>query len=211
MNIYNVIHGIVEEENLTMDDFKQLATYLLEKGVIAREDSLLEESLYDKYVRVQNVIEDYFAVIDVQVYHDERTSTIRLFAPASRTPDNINGEDVNRSLAMKLGSEESAYLLALAIIYDQKLREGNILDDASVEIDLDVFNTTLASNLGFTPTESKKDRKDALSTLRKLKAVQFTDGVFEDEDKPLIIRHHIKDLVLDNMISPYIEEYKDED
>ena len=52
MNIYNVIHGIVEEENLTMDDFKQLATYLLEKGVIAREDSLLEESLYDKYVRV---------------------------------------------------------------------------------------------------------------------------------------------------------------
>jgi len=112
---------------------------------------------------------------------------------------------------MKLGSEESAYLLALAIIYDQKLREGNILDDASVEIDLDVFNTTLASNLGFTPTESKKDRKDALSTLRKLKAVQFTDGVFEDEDKPLIIRHHIKDLVLDNMISPYIEEYKDED
>lgn len=211
MNIYNVVYGIVEEENLTMDDFKQLATYLLEKGVIAREDSSFEESLYDKYVRVQNVIEDYFAVIDVQVYHDERTGIVRLFAPASRTPDNINGEDVNRSLAMKLDSEESAYLLALAIIYDQKLREGNILDDASVEIDLDIFNTTLASNLGFSPTESKKDRKDALSTLKKLKAVQFTDGVFEDEDKPLIIRHHIKDLVLDNMILPYIEEYKDED
>jgi hypothetical protein len=55
-------------------------------------------------------------------------------------------------------------------------------------------------------TENKTERKNALATLKRLRAVDFTENVFESNDNILIIRKYIRDLVRENMIKPYIEE-----
>ena len=84
-------------------------------------------------------------------------------------------------MSMNLTSEESAYLLALAILYNQQFNEGDVQDDASVEVEHEEFNTALASYLSFSANENKSVRDEAFRTLRRLKVIKFAKNVFEDE------------------------------
>lgn len=186
--------------------FGNLISYLLEKGVIVREDSTIEKEMYDYFVDLKIYVEDYLSIVRIQVYHDEDNQSVRIFAPSSRTPDEVDGIDIGNNFTLKLTSDESAYLLALAIIYDQKIKAGKVLDDYLVEVEVEEFTTALISNLGYELTDNKTEMKNALKTLKKLKVVNFSDKVFEDSDNILIVRQYIKDLVRDNMIEPYIEE-----
>jgi len=212
MNIYNEFANALKEDKYGHDieTFADVTNYLLERGVIVRGDTELETKLYDYYATFNQHIESFFAIMRVQVYHNEEQQSIRIFAPASKTPYEVDGREVTNNFTYKLSSEESAYLLSLAIIYDQKLRSGTVMDDYSVEVEQEEFNTSLASNLGYVPTDNKTERKEALKTLKKLKVVDFSDNVFEDIDKVLIIRKHIKDLVRDSMISPYTKDENNE-
>jgi len=209
MYIFNLIANEVENIGLEIDDFSDVCNYLLEKGVIVREDTEYETKLYDIYIKTADLIESYFSIIRVQVYHDDKTFTVRLFSPMSKTPNNIYGDDIPNNFSYKLNSEETAYLISLAILYDQKIRTNMILDDTSVEVDLEEFTASLATNIGFTPTDNKNERKEALKSLKKFRVVHFSNNVFENADNPLIVRPQIKDLVLDSMIAPYIDQIED--
>lgn len=208
MNIYTVLHNALNDDpkGHDIEIFANVVNYLLEKGVIVREDSTKEKELYDYFADMEYYIEDFFAIMRIQVYHNPEQQNIRIFAPASKTPDEVNGVEVANNFSQKLSNEESAYLIALAIIYDQKLRAGKILDDYSVEAELEEFTITLSSNLGYIPTENKTERKTALMTLKRLRAVDFAENVFESNDNILIIRKYIRDLVRDSMLNAYVEK-----
>ncbi|WP_419771327.1 MAG: DUF4194 domain-containing protein [Candidatus Marinarcus sp.] len=208
MNIYNKFDDELKNnpKGHDIEIFSDVVNYLLERGVIIREDTTRETELYDYFVDFENHIEDFFAIMRVQVYHNSDQQNVRIFAPASKTPDEVNGVEVSNSFSQKLNNEESAYLIALAIIYDQKLRSNAILDDYSVEVEFEEFSIALSSSLGYIPTENKTERKNALTTLKRLRAVDFSENVFESSDNVLIIRKYIRDLVRDNMIDPYMED-----
>ena len=205
-NIYNEFVDLVNETGLNLEDFQEITSYLLENGVICREDSIKEEKFYDNFLRLESIIKDYLNLININVVHDEDLLSIRLYAPGSDFPDSFFDDDIKSNMSMSLTSEESAYLIALAILYNQKFNEGQIEDDASVEIELEEFNTALASYLSYAANENKSIRDEALRTLRKLKVIKFAKGVFESEDAPLIIRPYIKQVILPDMLKPFLEQ-----
>lgn len=205
INIYNSFIDLIEETGLNLEDFQAITSYLLENGVICREDTQKEEKYYDQFLRLESIIKDYLNLININVIHDEDLLSIRLYAPGSDFPDSFEDLDVKSNMSMSLTSEESAYLIALAILYNQKFNEGDVEDDASVQVELEEFNTALASYLSFTANENKSVRDDSLRTLRKLKVIKFAKGVFEDEDRPLIIRPYIKQVILPDMLKPFLE------
>ena len=139
------------------------------------------------------------------IHYDEDLLSIRIYAPGSDYPNSFEDIDTKSSMSMNLTSEESAYLIALAILYNQKFNEGEVEDDASVQVELEEFNTALASYLSFSANENKSIRDDSLRTLKKLKVIKFAKGVFEDEDRPLIIRPYIKQVILPDMLKPFLE------
>lgn len=207
-NIYNIFVDVINETGLDLEDFQAITSYLLENGVICREDSAREEKYYDQFLRLESIIKDYLNLININIVHDEDLLSIRLYAPGSDFPNSFVDSDIKSNMSMNLTSEESAYLIALAILYNQKFNEGDVEDDASVEVEHEEFNTALASYLSFSANENKSIRDDAFRTLRKLKVVKFAKGVFEDEDRPLIIRPYIKQIILPSMLNPFLEEHE---
>lgn len=210
INIYNEFVDLVDETGLSIDDFQSITSYLLENGVICREDTAKEEKYYDQFLRLESIIKDYLNLININVIHDEDLLSIRLYAPGSDYPDSFDDIDTKSNMSMNLTSEESAYLIALAILYNQKFNDGLVEDDASVEVELEEFNTALASYLAFSANENKSVRDEALRTLRKLKVIKFAKGVFDDEDRPLIIRPYIKQVILPDMLKPFLHEDEEE-
>ncbi|MFK2821837.1 DUF4194 domain-containing protein [Malaciobacter sp. WC5094] len=207
-SIYNEFVELINEAGLDLEDFQDITSYLLENGVICREDSQKEEKYYDNFLRLESIVKDYLNLININVVHDEDLLSIRLYAPGSDFPQSYLDDDIKSNMSMSLSSEESAYLIALAILYNQKFNEGQIEDDASVEVELEEFNTALASYLSYSANENKSIRDEALRTLRRLKVLNYAKGVFESEDAPLIIRPYIKQVILPDMLKPFLEETK---
>jgi len=207
-SIYNEFVELINEAGLDLEDFQDITSYLLENGVICREDSQKEEKYYDNFLRLESIVKDYLNLININVVHDEDLLSIRLYAPGSDFPQSYLDDDIKSNMSMSLSSEESAYLMALAILYNQKFNEGQIEDDASVEVELEEFNTALASYLSYSANENKSIRDEALRTLRRLKVLNYAKGVFESEDAPLIIRPYIKQVILPDMLKPFLEETK---
>lgn len=205
VNIYNEFVSSIQETGLDLEDFQNITTYLLENGIICREDSQKEEKYYDNFLRLESIIIDYLNLININVIHDEDLLSIRLYAPSSAYPNSFEVDDVKSSMSLSLTSEESAYLIALAILYDQKFNDGQVLDDACVEIELAEFNAALASYLSYSANENKSIRDDSLRTLKKLKVIKFSKGVFENEDTPLLVRPYIKQIILPDMLEPFLE------
>ena len=208
-NIYNAVVKNINEIGLDLEDFQAITSYLLENGVICREDSVKEENYYDQFIRLESIIKDYLNLININVVHDEDLLSIRLYSPGSDFPNSFEDDDIKSNMSMNLTSEESAYLLALAILYNQKFNEGDVKDDASVEVEHEEFNTALASYLSFSANENKSVRDEAFRTLRRLKVIKFAKNVFEDEDRPLIIRPYIKQIILPSMLNPFLEKAGD--
>lgn len=208
-NIYNAVVKNINEIGLDLEDFQAITSYLLENGVICREDSVKEEKYYDQFIRLESIIKDYLNLININVVHDEDLLSIRLYSPGSDFPNSFEDDDIKSNMSMNLTSEESAYLLALAILYNQKFNEGDVQDDASVEVEHEEFNTALALYLSFSANENKSVRDEAFRTLRRLKVIKFAKNVFEDEDRPLIIRPYIKQIILPSMLNPFLEKAGD--
>lgn len=203
VNLYNQVVELVECEGLDIEDFQMVTAYLLENGVICREDSEKEKHYYDYFVRLETIIIDYLNLININIVRDEDLESIRLYAPSSPTPQNFQADDVRSNMSMGFNSEESAYLIALALLYHEKLKQGEIENDATIEVDMVGFNIALAT-IGVTASENKTVREEAFKTLQRIRVVKFASGVLIDEDKPLIVRPYINQIVLPDMIQPFI-------
>lgn len=209
-NIYNEVFDIMQKRGLDIGDFEAVVSYLLSNGVINRDDSQREERLYDLFLRIEDIAKDYLALVGIKTLHDEDLQSIRIYAPSSETPeefDDTGDKNKNTNMSSKLNTEESAYLIALALYYDQKLREERINDaDMAIEISQEEFHVALATFVGYTPSPSKTIREEAFKTLKRLRAVTFGKDLFIDGDNPLIIRPHIVNLLPKDTLRAYIKE-----
>jgi len=209
-SIYNEVYDEMRSRGLDIGDFEQVLSYLLSAGVINREDSQKEERLYDLFLRMEDMAKDYLSLVGIKTMHDEDLQSIRLYAPNSETPDLCDDafeEHRNSNLSGKLNTEESAYLIALALYYDQKLREEKITDaEMVVELNQEEFAIALATFIGYTASPSRAIRDEALRTLKRLRVVTFGKELFTDGDNPLIIRPHIVNLLPKETLRAYIKE-----
>jgi len=82
----DVLKQRLEKENLGFDEFRELTIRLLSYGVLCRSESQTEQQLYDRYLRIADLVQDYLHIMDIRVFHDRRFEYLRLYPPGSETP-----------------------------------------------------------------------------------------------------------------------------
>src|SRR5690606_32623785 len=57
---------------VSADDFSDLMIRLLDRGVLCRDESKREAELYDRFLQVQPLVEDYLWVLRIRLLHETR-------------------------------------------------------------------------------------------------------------------------------------------
>lgn len=192
------------DENITFAAFQELLVRLLNYGVLCRNESQVEQQLYDRYLRTETLVEDYFAMIGARVHHDRRFEYIRLYPPGSRVPG-MEESDCNAfggSLRARLTQNEVALILVLRTQYDKALREGNLDEHGYVAESLESLIIALKNLLGRGLPEKAKDRRRLFQRLRQLRLIKYNqDEDLESGDAWLKIHPMIISFVDDDVLN----------
>ncbi|RKZ59686.1 MAG: hypothetical protein DRQ44_13440, partial [Gammaproteobacteria bacterium] len=82
----DIVEQQLEKENLSLSEFRELIIRLLNYSVLCRHESQVEQQLYDRYMRIPNLVKEYLAMTGIRIFHDTRFEYIRLYPPASQVP-----------------------------------------------------------------------------------------------------------------------------
>lgn len=196
------------------DEFSELLIRLLDYGVICRDESQIEEQLYDRYLQLQDLVEDYLLPLRVRIQHDKRFHFVRLFPPGAQVPGLPDDEHqpFNSGLRATLNQQEVATVLVLRAEYDKALREGQVDDQGSVMLALEALGIALKNLLGRTLPVKKTERDQLFRRLRQLRLIQTAQGFDPMQpDAWLKIRPSITSFVNDGVLQTLGESMPIED
>lgn len=165
----------LEREGLALDDFRELCLRLLNSGVLCRAESQIEQQLYDRYLRIEDLVNDYLQLMGVKVLHDRRFAYLRLYPPGSRLPgmEDSEEESFGGGLRARLRQDEVALLLVLRLQYDKALREGQLDDVGFVTESLESISIAMKNLLNRSLPDKLTDRKQVFNRLRQLRLIEF--------------------------------------
>jgi len=165
----------LEKVGVTLDEYRELCLRLLNYGVLCRDESQIEQQLYDRFVRVAELVEEYLGVVGIRLFHDRRFAYVRLYPPGSRVPGMEDAEEsaFSSGLRARLRQDEVALLVVLRLLYDKALREGQLDDNGHVTESLESIGIAMRNQLGRGLPEKLTDRKRVLERLRKLRLIQY--------------------------------------
>ena len=171
----DVLSQGLEKENLGLDEFRELIIRLLNYGVLCRGESQTEQQLYDRYLRIADLVQDYLHVMDITVFHDRRFEYLRLYPPGSRTPgmDDADTSVFAGSLRNRLSQSEVAMVLVLRLQYDKALREGQVDDKGYVSESIEALSIAMKNILARSLPEKLTERKQLFIHLRRLRLIEF--------------------------------------
>jgi hypothetical protein len=187
-----------------LDEFRELLIRLLNYGVLCRNESQVEQRLYDRYQRIPLLVQDSLELIGVRLHHDERFETIRLYPPGSRVPGMEDAEQQawSGSLRRRLSQAEVALLLVLRLQYDKALREGRVDENGFVAESLESLTIAMKNLLGRSLPEKLTDRRRLFKRLRQLRLIDFRQEEDLDSSEAwLRIHPMIVDFVNDEAIT----------
>lgn len=204
-----LIHFIdqkLQAQDLNLEDFRELVIRLLNYGMLVRDESQVEQVLYDRYLRIQDLVEEYLELTGVRVFHDPRFAYLRLYPPASRVPGMEDAEQqaYSGSLRSRFNQNEVALLLVLRLQYDQALREGKADGTGFVSEPVESIGIALKNTLGRSLPDKLTERKRLFQRMRQLRLIRFRQE--EDIENPEawlqihpMIVHFVSDEALDAM------------
>ncbi len=165
----------LEKQNLGLDEFRELVIRLLNYGVLCRDESQTEQQLYDRYLRIADLVQDYLAVMDIRVFHDSRFEYLRLYPPGSQVPgmDEAETSAFAGSLRQRLSQQEVAMVLVLRLQYDKALREGQVDDKGYVTESIEALGIAMKNILARSLPEKLTERKQLFTRLRRLRLIEF--------------------------------------
>ena len=199
----------LEKKSVAVDEFTELTIRLLDYGVICRDESLIEQKLYDRFVQCEEWIEEYLALIAIRVHHNRRFHFVRVFPPGAEVPglQDENQQAFNGGMRARLSQLEVAAVLVLRIEYAKQLREGRVDEHGCVLVSLEAltiaFNNLLKRNLPDNVTE----RRALFRRLRQLRLVHYQQE--DDLDSPegwLRIRPAITSFVTDEARNAIVDQ-----
>ncbi len=169
------LHEVLQRHNVSVDEFRELLIRLLNYGVLCRGESQTEQHLYDRYLRVAPVIEDYLGLMDVRVLHDRRFEYVRLYPPGSQVPGMEEAEETafSGSLRSRLTQQEVALVLVLRMQYDKALREGQVDENGYVTESLESLAIATKNLLGRSLPEKLTERKRLFQRVRQLRLIEY--------------------------------------
>lgn len=192
------LEGHLQKSGVTLDEYRELCLRLLNYGVLCRDESQVEQQLYDRYVRTADLVDEYLEVVGIRVLHDRRFAYVRLYPPGASLPgmEDAHDQAFTGGLRARLRQDEVILLLALRQLYDKALREGQVDEEGFVTESMEAIGIAMRNNLGRSLPEKITDRKRAFERLKKLRLVRYgQDHNFESNEAGLKIHPMIVDFV----------------
>ncbi len=175
-NIFSAdLEARLDKHNLSFDDWRELIQRLLDYGVLCRDDSQVEAELYDRFIRIHEVVNDYLALMGVRFQHDTQFNFVRIIPPGARMPgmDDESDEPFNGGFRQRLNQHEIALILVLRAEYDKSLREGVIDETGCATLSLESVAVAMKSLLHRSLPENIGERRQAFKRLRQLRLINY--------------------------------------
>ena len=209
----NNLEIALEKEGVHLREFSELMIRLMDYGVICRDESQVEQTLYDRYLRVENVVAEYLSVMGIRIQHDKRFQFVRLYPPGAQVPGMEDDHDLpfNGGFRVRLSQNEVALVLVLRSQYDKALREGQVDEQGCVLVSLESLSIALKNLLGRSLPEQLTERKNLFRRLRQLRLIQLAnEDALESSEFWLKIRPMIMSYVSDDVLSALLAEDEEE-
>jgi len=194
----------LEKKNYSLEEFSELLIRLLDYGVLCRDESQVEEQLYDRFLQLKNLVEDYLIMIGIRLQHDERFHFVRIYPPGSQVPglpDEVD-QPFNSGFRQRLSQQDISVILVLRAEYDKSLREGQMDENGCVMISMEALSIGMRNLLNRTLPETLTERNRLLSRLKQLRLIHFKmDDEEDQEDCWLRIRPTITSFVSEEALS----------
>jgi len=194
------------KHNLRLSDWRELLQRLLDYGVLCRDDSQIEAQLYDRFERIESLVDEYLALIGLRFHHDTRFQFVRLIPPGARVPgvEDETDQPFNGGYRTRLTQAEIALVLVLRAEYDKAVREGLIDEQGCTTLSLEAVALASKNLLQRNLPENLVERRQLFRRLRQLRLIHYAqEADLEQADSWIKVRPLIVNLVnndwLDNL------------
>lgn len=208
-----MIDAFLEEQlttsGLSRTEFSEVLVRLLDYGVISRDESQIEASLYDRYQLCADLVEDYLAVIGVRIQHDRQFAFVRIFPPGAEVPGmtDLDSAPFNNGFRSKPSQQEVALILVLRTEYEKSLREGQVDEKGRAMLSMEGLAIAMHNLLKRALPEGQMERKTLFRRLRQLRLVDFNgDDEMDSEESWLCIQPSITSFVTDEVLDTLLGE-----
>lgn len=191
------IEHALQERDLSLGEFRDVAYRLLERQVIYRPESTAESIIYDMYLRIEDLLQDYFAVLGIHLVHNPTLNLIVAYPPGSQIPGHKDSEE-KPALQKRMRMEEAGLMLLLRLLYEEKLREGSINEFSTAFVSLEDINTRYNTLLKRSLPKSEAERLRLFGSLKKLRIIEYDD--LSNYEKWLGIREVILHFTMQGVI-----------
>lgn len=170
----------LEAAAVTFAQLQELLIRLLNYGVLMRDESQTTRELYDRFVRIEEIVAEALDLYGIELHHDRRFEYVRLYPPGSRRPgmDHAEEQAFGGSLRARLSQHEVALILVLRAQYDKAIREGKIDERGYATEPLEAIGLAMKNWLGRSLPERATERRSVFKRLRQLRLIEYR----EDED-----------------------------
>lgn len=198
MDLSSYLEGRLEASGVSVEELRELLVRLLNYGVLARGESQVERELYDRFVRIEELVGETLTLYGIEHHHDRRFEYVRLYPPGSSTPgmDQASERAFGGSLRARLSQHEVALILVLRAQYDKALREGKVDGQGYATEPLEAVSLALRNWLNRTLPERATERRRLFQRLRQLRLIEYgSEDDLEQSEAWLRIHPMIVDFV----------------
>lgn len=212
--MFDELDRLLDRQGLSRTEYSELLIRLLDHGVLCRDESQVEQTLYDRYLRLEEPVHEYLELLGIQIQHDRRFHFVRLFPPGAEVPglDNSGEGPFSGGFRARLSQQEVALVLVLRSLYDRALREGQVDEHGCVLASLESVSIAMRNVLRRSLPENLTERRQLFRRLRQLRLIQLNqDEAVESGDFWLRIRPMILSYVSDEVLSTLTEAPADDE
>ena len=198
MHLDDYFRKRLEPSGVALEELRELLIRLLNYCVLARAESQIERELYDRFMRIEELVGETLSLYGIEHHHDRRFEYVRLYPPGSRTPGMDQAEEraFGGSLRARLSQNEIALILVLRAQYDKALREGKIDEKGYATEPLEAISLALKNWLNRSLPEKAMERRRLFQRLQQLRLIEYrTEEELEQGEAWLRIHPMIVDFV----------------
>jgi hypothetical protein len=198
MRLNEYLEDRLESTGVPLEDLRSLLIRLVNYGVLERSQSQTEREIYDRFVRVEELVAEMLSLYGIMLHHDRRFEYVRLYPPGSRTPgmDQAEDEAFNGSLRARLSQNEVSMILVLRAQYDKAVREAKIDENGFATEPVEAVALAMKNWLNRSMPEKSTERRRVFQRLRQLRLIDYrSDEELEQSEAWLRIHPMIVDFV----------------
>ena len=183
--------------NISMERFREILVRLLSYGALVRDEDQKEQLMYDDACRVEPLLCDYLEVAGLLLHHDSNAQFYRLYGPGA-VVDGLPEDTLPPapSLKARLSADFVAVAITLRFLYQEKLNQGFIDNQAEVMVSFEDIAATMQNHLKRQLPDGTAARMELLGDLKRHRLLRFSSTFSPaDEDAYLAIRPTILGVV----------------